>query len=104
MEAFCYPQEGSKVQARYGSERGSFYAATVVKVILQREQDISAGGNDDGEVVAVDLKYDSDGVVERAVPVSRLRTSEDPPDFGPLLSLLAEVGLQKRLGHFCLKQ
>lgn len=92
------------MQARYGSDRGSFYAATVVKVILQSDQDVVASGNGDGQVVAVDLKYDSDGVVERAVPVSRLRTSGDPPDFGPLLALLAEVCLQNRLRHFCPKQ
>lgn len=92
-------QEGSKVQAHYRSERGSFYTAMVLKVITQAAAAAAAeggdgdggGGGTGGVIVAVDLRYDDDGTVERGVPMSRLRISGDPPDFGPLLSLLAEV-------------
>lgn len=77
---------GSKVHARYGSERGSYYAATVVAV---GGANSAAGGA--GAGVCVDVRYDEDGMVERGVPASRLKKSDDPPDFGPLLALLGEV-------------
>eukprot|EP00752_Nemacystus_decipiens_P012115 g10740.t1 len=113
---------GSKVHARYGSERGSYYVATVLAVVAKdnegigncNEQDSQspareagsavpngatrtaghgggggAGGGSSG--VFVDIRYDEDGTVERGVPVSRLKKRDDPPDFGPLLSLLGEV-------------
>ncbi|CAN0217260.1 unnamed protein product, partial [Ectocarpus sp. 12 AP-2014] len=85
---------GSKVHARYGSERGSYYAATVVAVGSSSD---AACGVGDGQVggegggVSVDVRYDEDGMVERGVPVSRLKRRDDPPDFGPLLALLGEV-------------
>ncbi|CAM9389717.1 unnamed protein product, partial [Ectocarpus sp. 13 AM-2016] len=44
-----------------------------------------------GGGVFVDVRYDEDGMVERGVPVSRLKKRDDPPDFGPLLALLGEV-------------
>ncbi|CAN0342137.1 unnamed protein product, partial [Ectocarpus fasciculatus] len=85
---------GSKVHVRYGSERGSYYAATVVAVSSSSD---AASGVGDGQVggggggVFVDVRYDEDGMVERGVPVSRLKKRDDPPDFGPLLALLGEV-------------
>lgn len=66
---------GSKVHSRYGSERGSYYVATVLAVTKG----------------FVDVRYDEDGMVERGVPVSRLKKKNDPPDFEPLLALLGEV-------------
>lgn len=97
--------EGSKIQARCQSERGSFCAATITKV--RRRDDLDdvgsggegrgeGGGGEGGEVVSVDVRYDQDGIVERGVPVSRVRRSDDAPDFGPLLSLLGEVCPQVR--------
>lgn len=102
-------REGSKVHARYGSERGSFYAATVLSVTkgnqgsggrggamakgsAQDRAEAGAGGvaiSDEG--VVVDVRYDEDGIVERGIPASRLKKSGDSPDFGPLLALLGEV-------------
>lgn len=75
---------GAKVHARYGSDRGSYYAATVLSVA-------DSGVSTDGEGVLLDVRYDEDGIVERGIPLSRLRKSDDPPDFGPLLALLGEV-------------
>ncbi|CAN0477848.1 unnamed protein product, partial [Laminaria digitata] len=87
---------GTKVHARYGSERGSYYAATVLAVGTGRGSGVEAGAGEGGVAaggggVLVDVKYDEDGIVERGIPVSRLRKAGDPPDFGPLLSLLGEV-------------
>ena len=80
---------GSKVHSRYGSERGSYYVATVLAVV---KKTAAAGGEEGGGGgVFVDVRYDEDGMVERAVPVSRLKKKNDPPDFGPLLALLGEV-------------
>lgn len=110
--------EGSKVHARYGSERGSYYAATVLGIStedkgtankaggsaengLARKESSSTneeistiksvGSDSETGGVFVDVKYDEDGTVERGIPVSRLKKSGDPPDFGPLVSLLGEV-------------
>ncbi|CAM9380192.1 unnamed protein product, partial [Ectocarpus sp. 8 AP-2014] len=87
---------GSKVHTRYGSERGSYYAATVVAVSSSPDAasgvgDGQVGGGGGGGGVSVDVRYDEDGMVERGVPVSRLKKRDDPPDFGPLLALLGEV-------------
>ena len=121
---------GSKVHARYGSERGSYYVATVLAVAVKHKEGkgnkseqasqsqssqrgagsrcgapsaaaaaaagdgggaVEAGGDGGGSGVFVDIRYDEDGMVERGIPVSRLKKSDDPPDFGPLLSLLGEV-------------
>ena len=94
---------GTKVHARYASERGSYYAATVLAVITGQQAGVGVGagggkgGGTEGVVgggqggVFVDVRYDEDGIVERGIPVSRLRKGGDPPDFGPLLSLLGEV-------------
>lgn len=169
------PREGSKVHVRYGSDKGSYYAATILAVTpttpgsastslesnqrsggsaspttVARDDSTSAtithhtasstqsagtvlradpadarprapgdalntapgdsgdsrskgkmnaeggGGvrNSEGstpEGVVVDVRYDGDNVVERGVPISRLKKSGEAPDFGPLLSLLGEV-------------
>lgn len=117
---------GSKVHARYGSERGSYYVATVLAVVVKNEAKnekdeqasqqsqsqpqsrgsgpesgalsgaaaaagAGAAAGEGGDGVLVDVRYDEDGMVERGVPVSRLKKRDDPPDFGPLLSLLGEV-------------
>lgn len=105
-------REGSKVQARYRSQHGMFFAATVLSVqispsnsdgdnqseaVLEEESrerivaDDSGRWGGSGAVMAVDVRYDEDGVIERGIPVSRLRTANDPADFAPLLSLLGEV-------------
>ncbi|CAN0427758.1 unnamed protein product, partial [Ectocarpus fasciculatus] len=87
----------SKVHVRYGSERGSYYAATVVAVSSSSDAASGVGdgqlggGGGGGGSVFVDVRYDEDGMVERGVPVSRLKKRDDPPDFGPLLALLGEV-------------
>lgn len=86
---------GSQVHARYGSDRGSYYSATVISVTRERSGGGSGGDGGDGdrEGVFVDVRYNEDGVVERGVSaVRRLKKRRDPPDFGPLLSLLREVG------------
>lgn len=122
---------GSKVHARYGSERGSYYAATVVGVGSSSKNAAGGGGGraatagggrlnaggaserggegggqgegrgtgggaaaGEGAGVYVDVRYDEDGMVEKGVPVSRLKKSDDPPDFGPLLALLGEVSFR----------
>lgn len=77
-------KEGAKVHARYGSDRGSYYTATVLSVA-------GSGVGEEGEGVLLDVRYDEDGVVEKRIPLSRLRKGDDPPDFGPLLALLGEV-------------
>lgn len=77
-------KEGAKVHARYGSDRGSYYNATVLSVA-------GSGFGEEGEGVLLDVRYDEDGVVEKGIPLSRLRKGNDPPDFGPLLALLGEV-------------
>eukprot|EP00903_Cladosiphon_okamuranus_P008385 g8062.t1 len=121
---------GSKVHARYGSERGSYYVATVLAVVVKHNNNNdssekasqsrspsqgsgsgsgvlngAAGAAADGVGegvgaaakgwggcgVFVDIRYDEDGMVERDVPVSRLKKRDDPLDFGPLLALLGEV-------------
>ncbi len=84
---------GSKVHSRYGSEQGSYYVATVLAVEKAKGKGTAstAGGGEDGGVF-VDVRYDEDGMVERGVPVSRLKKKNDPPDFEPLLALLGEVG------------
>lgn len=99
-------REGSRVHARFGSDRGSYYAATVLSVTRRAddsgapERDHSRGGSgvageggvdNESTGVFVDIRYDEDGMVERGIPASRLKKSDDPPDFGPLLTLLAEV-------------
>ncbi|CAN0158629.1 unnamed protein product [Pylaiella littoralis] len=105
---------GSKVHARYGSERGSYYAGTVLAVAAPANKKEAAaagaaagaatgaaagaaeiGGESgqlgEGDEVLVDVRFDEDGMVERGVPVSRLKKRDDPPDFGPLLALLGEA-------------
>lgn len=121
---------GCKVHARYGSERGSYYVATVLAVVVNNNKSegassshsqgvgagfgasegvvgggtvaaaatneragagAGAGDGGHGNTVFVDVRYDEDGTVEKAVPVSRLKKRDEPPDFGPLLALLGEV-------------
>ena len=101
------PREGSRVHARFGSDRGSYYSATVLSVTRRAQRPErsgdgsptgqggrgSGGAGTDAEGVFVDVRFDEDGIVERGVPISRIKTGGYAPDFDPLLSLLEEVGV-----------